>query len=80
LKVKKEVTVILTKEVVVTTSAYKIILIMANHIHILTTSYMEQNMKLMDLLSHLDWILNTTKMSLVMYVDVEEVFCSHDTR
>ena len=41
---------------------------------------MEQNMKLMDLLSHLDWILNTTKMSLVMYVDVEEVFCSHDTR
>jgi hypothetical protein len=49
----------LTKEVVVTISVYQMIPIMANHIHMLMMRYMEQSMRLLDLVSRLDWIIYT---------------------
>ena len=51
---KQEETFTLTKEVVVTTSVYQMILIMANHTHILTTCYMELSMRLIEAVNRLD--------------------------
>ena len=61
-----------TKEVVVTTSIYQMILIMANHIHMITTCYMELSMRLVAVVRLLDWVICMTKMLSVLYVDVEE--------
>ena len=47
------------------------ILIMTNYIQLLTMCYMELNMRRVDLLSHLDSVICTIKMFIVLYVDAE---------
>ena len=45
---------------------------MASRIDMLTMWYMELSMMLVAVVSLLDWVIYTIKMSLVLYVDVEE--------
>ena len=45
---------------------------MASRIDMLTMWYMELSMMLVAVVSLLDWVIYTIKMSLELYVDVEE--------
>jgi hypothetical protein len=46
--------------------------VMTSRIDMLTMWYMELSMMLVAVVSLLDWVIYTIKMSLVLYVDVEE--------